>query len=96
MKKKLREQFLPFNYNQALYEGLHNLKQEGRVGEYMEAFHQLVVRVDLDGSEEEMGARYLSGLEHPSKMSLAFNHCGMCRKPTTRLYWWRNNKLGLL
>ena len=46
MKKKLCEQFLPFNYTQSLYKDLHNLKQEGSVEEYMEAFHQLVVRVD--------------------------------------------------
>ena len=59
MKKKLREQFLPFNYNQALYKGLHNLKQECQVEEYMEAFHQLVVRVDLNGSEEQIGCKVL-------------------------------------
>ena len=63
MKKKLREKFLHFNYTQSLYKDLHNLKQEGSVEEYMEAFHQLVVRVDLNESEEQMVARYLSGLK---------------------------------
>ena len=63
MKKKLREQFLPFNYTQSLYKDLHNFKQEGSVEEYMKAFHQLVVRVDLNESEEQMVARYLSGLK---------------------------------
>ena len=62
MKKKLCEQFLPFNYTQSLYIDLHNLKQEGSVEEYIEAFHQLVERVDLNESEEQMVARYLSGL----------------------------------
>ena len=63
MKKNLREQFLPFNYTQSLCKDLHNLKQEGSVEEYTEAFHQLVVRVDLNESEEQMVARYLSGLK---------------------------------
>ena len=63
MKKKLREQFLPFNYTQSLCKDLHNLKQEGSVEEYIEAFHQFIVRVDLNESEEQMLARYLSGLK---------------------------------
>ena len=62
--------FLPFNYTQSLYKDLHNLKQEGSVEEYTEAFHQLVVRIDLNESEEQntpldclVGARYLGGLK---------------------------------
>ena len=53
----------PFNYTQALYKDLHNLRQEGSVEKYMETFHQLVVRVDLNESGEQMVARYLSGLK---------------------------------
>ena len=87
MTKKLCEQFLPFNYIQALYKDLHNLKQEGSVEEYTEAFHQLVVRVDLNESEEQMVARYLSGLKSSIQVSLAFYDCGMCSKPATGLYW---------
>ena len=34
-----------------------------KVEEYTKAFHQLVVRVDLNESEEQMVARYLSGLK---------------------------------
>ena len=95
MMKKLREQFLPFNYTQSLYKDLHNLKQEGSVEEYMEAFHQLVVRVDLNESEEQMVARYLSGLK-PSiqdvlsfqslwNMSEANNRALLVEKQQTRL-----------
>ena len=53
MKKKLNEQFLPFNYMQSLYKSLHNLKQSGSVDEYTEEFHQLVARVDLNESEDQ-------------------------------------------
>ncbi|KAK4581406.1 hypothetical protein RGQ29_024882 [Quercus rubra] len=83
MKKKLCEQFLPFNYTQSLYRDLHNLKQEGSVEQYTEAFHQLVVRVDLNESEEQMVARYLSvlkpsiqdvlGLQSLWNVSVAYN-----------------------
>ena len=90
MEKKLREQFLPLNYTQSLYKDLHNLKQEGSV----EVFHQLVIRVELNESEEQMVARYLSGLKPSIQESLALNHYGTCRKPSTGLYWWRSNKLG--
>ena len=94
MKKKLCEQFLPFNYTQSLYKDLHNLKQEGSVEQYTEAFHQLVVRVDLNESEEQMVARYLSGLKLPiqdviSLQSLwnvteAYNRALLVEKQQTR------------
>uniref|UniRef100_A0A2N9FIH3 Retrotransposon gag domain-containing protein n=1 Tax=Fagus sylvatica TaxID=28930 RepID=A0A2N9FIH3_FAGSY len=38
MKKKLQEQFLPFNYRQTLYKNLHNLRQVGSVDDYTEKF----------------------------------------------------------
>ena len=36
------------------YKSIHNLKQEGSVKEYREAFRQLVVKEDLNESEEQM------------------------------------------
>jgi hypothetical protein len=63
MKKKLKEQFFPFKYMQTLYKNLHNLKQFGSAEEYIETFYPLVARVDLNESEEQMVARYLSGLK---------------------------------
>lgn len=62
MKKKLKEQFLPFNYMQNLYKNLHNFKQVGTADECMEAFHQLVARGDLNESKDQMVARYIGGL----------------------------------
>ena len=63
MKKKHKEQFVPFNHTQTLYKNLHNLKQVENVDDYTEAFYQLVARVDLNESEEHMVARYISGLK---------------------------------
>lgn len=62
MKKKLNEQFLPFNYIQTLYKSLHNLKQSGSVEEYTEEFH-LLVRVELNESKDQRVARYISKLK---------------------------------
>jgi hypothetical protein len=63
MRKKLQEQFLPFNYIQSLYKSLHNLRQTGSVEEYAEAFYQLIARVDLNESEEQLVAKFVSGLK---------------------------------
>ena len=61
MKQKMRNQFMPFNYMRSLYKKLHNLKQHGNVEECTEAFYQLVARVDLNESEEQVVAKFLSG-----------------------------------
>ena len=73
MKQKMRDQFLPFNYMQSLYKQLHNLRQHGSVEEYTEAFYQLVARVDLNESEEQMVARFLSGLKPPIQDALSLH-----------------------
>ena len=39
---------------------LYNLRQVGRMEQYTEAFYQLLARVDLKESEEQLGAKYLS------------------------------------
>ena len=50
---------------QSLYKQLNNLKQHDNLEEYTEAFYQLVAWVDLNESEEQMVARFLSGLKPP-------------------------------
>jgi hypothetical protein len=54
---------LPFNITQSLYKSLHNLRKTGSVEEYAESFYQLVARVDLNESEEQLVARFMSGLK---------------------------------
>ena len=73
MKEKMRNQFLPFNYTQDLYKNLHNLRQHGTVDEYTEKFYQLVARVDINETKEQMVARYLSGLKLPIQESLSLH-----------------------
>jgi hypothetical protein len=58
MKKKLSEQVLPYNYTQQLYQALHSLKQTGTVEEHGDKFYQLIARIDLMESEEQLVARF--------------------------------------
>ena len=41
--------------------------------EYIEAFYQMVARVDLNESEEQMAARFLSGLKPPIQDALSMH-----------------------
>ena len=58
---------------QFLYKQLHNLRQHGSVEENIEAFYQLVARVDLNESEKRMVARFLSGLKPPIQDALSLH-----------------------
>ena len=80
MEKKLCEQFLPFNYTQSLYKDLHNLKQEGSV----EVFHQLVIRVELNESEEQIVHPRVLSPQSLWNVSEAFNWALLVEKQQTR------------
>jgi hypothetical protein len=75
MKKKLSAQFLPYNYTQQLYQSFHNLKQTGLVEEYGDRFYQLIARIDLMETEEQLVARFISGLKISIQDQLVFHTC---------------------
>ncbi|XP_059076384.1 uncharacterized protein LOC131875750 [Cryptomeria japonica] len=65
MVEKLKEKFLPNDYNVQLYKRLQNLKQKDRdVQAYTEEFHKLDIRAAHDEDDEEKVARYLNGLRY--------------------------------
>ena len=59
----MRAAFLPHNYMRTLYQQLHNLKQGTQsIDEYTREFYQLVARVDLADSEDQLVSRYIGGM----------------------------------
>ena len=55
--------FLPYNYMRTLYQQLHNLRQGTQsIDEYTRVFYQLVARVDLADSEDQLVSRYIGGM----------------------------------
>ena len=55
---------------QTLYRNLHNLRQQRSVDDYTEKFYELNSRLDLQESDEQQVARYLSGLKSPFQDAL--------------------------
>ncbi|KAG5514363.1 hypothetical protein RHGRI_035689 [Rhododendron griersonianum] len=72
MKLKLDEQFLPLDYAQNLYQKLHQLNQQSdqSVADYTEQFYQFLSRLNLCESDEQLVARYVSGLKSELKGEL--------------------------
>ena len=59
----MRAAFLPHNYMHTLYQQLHNLRQGTQsIDEYTREFYQLVARVDLTDSEDQLVSRYIGGM----------------------------------
>lgn len=59
MKKHLRAQFLPYNFQRVMYQRLQNLKQGTRlVDDYTTGFYQLVARNEIQEIEDQLLARY--------------------------------------
>ena len=63
LKKKLRDTFLPHNYDRTMYNRLQNLRQGSRSGdEYAEKFYLLCTRNEIYDSEVQLVSRFIGGL----------------------------------
>ncbi|KAJ0735706.1 putative nucleotidyltransferase, Ribonuclease H [Helianthus annuus] len=63
MKKCLRSNFLPHNFQRLMYQRLQNLKQGAKsVDDYTTEFYQLIARNDIQEPEEQLVSRYIGGL----------------------------------
>lgn len=61
--KHLEWAFLPYNYEQSLFQKLHTLRQNTRsVNDYTKEFFDLVMRIDVRDSEPKLVVRYIAGL----------------------------------
>ena len=56
---------------------------------YTEAFYQLVVRVDLNESEEQMVARFLSSLKPPIQNALSFQQLRIVSEAYNRVLMFK-------
>ncbi|GJS97413.1 putative reverse transcriptase domain-containing protein [Tanacetum coccineum] len=63
MKKLLRENFIPHNYQRLMYQLLQNLNQGTKlVEDYTTKFYQLIARNDIQETEYQLVSRYIGGL----------------------------------
>ena len=63
MKRKLRAEFLPHNFQRLMYQRLQNLRQGMRsVEEYTTEFYQLLVRNEIQETQDQLVSRYCGGL----------------------------------
>ncbi|KAI9192436.1 hypothetical protein LWI28_022920 [Acer negundo] len=63
MKRMLREEFLPHNFTRLMYQILQNLRQGMRfVDEYTTEFYELLVRNDIEETQDQLVSRYCGGL----------------------------------
>uniref|UniRef100_A0A0D3E466 CCHC-type domain-containing protein n=1 Tax=Brassica oleracea var. oleracea TaxID=109376 RepID=A0A0D3E466_BRAOL len=55
LKSKLKKTFLPYNYDQLMFQRLHHIRQGSRsVAEYSQEFFLLLTRVDIQDSELQL------------------------------------------
>ena len=67
-EKIMKTRFLPFNYEQTLYNQYHNCWQGARiVADYIEEFHRLGARTNLMENEQHLIARFVGGLRFDIK-----------------------------
>ena len=63
VKLKMKEHFLPTDYEQLMYTQLFSLKQDTKsVEEYTEEFHELSIRNQVQESDAQLAACYKAGL----------------------------------
>lgn len=63
LKNKLRKKFLPYNYDQIMFQRLQNLRQGSRsVEDYSTEFVLLLTRVAHHDSDQQIVVRFIGGL----------------------------------
>ncbi|GKC44456.1 reverse transcriptase domain-containing protein [Tanacetum coccineum] len=63
MKKLMRANFIPHNYQRLMYQRLQNLKQWTKsVEDYTIEFYQLIARNDIQKTDDQLVSRYIGGL----------------------------------
>ena len=75
MKLKMKEHFLPTDYEQLMYTKLFSFKQGTKsVEEYTEEFHELSIRNQVRESNAQLAARYKAGLRMKIQLAMIVAH----------------------
>uniref|UniRef100_A0A0D3E4T0 Retrotransposon gag domain-containing protein n=1 Tax=Brassica oleracea var. oleracea TaxID=109376 RepID=A0A0D3E4T0_BRAOL len=63
LKKHMRKTFIPYNFECFLFQRFHNIRQGSQpVEEYANEFYQMLTRVDIHDSEDQLVAHFIAGL----------------------------------
>lgn len=72
MKSKMKDRFLPINYEQAFYTNMLTVKQGDKsIEEHMEEFYKLTIRNQIRDGEAQLAARYKAGLRINIQLEMA-------------------------
>lgn len=75
LKSKLKKTFLPYNYDQMMFQRLHTIHQGTRsVADYSTEFFLLLTRVDIQDSERQLVARFTAGLRQQIQHTINLFH----------------------
>ena len=75
MKLKMKKHFLRIDYEQLMYSKLFSLKQGIKlVEEYMEEFHELSIRNQVQESDAQLAAHYKVGLQMEIQLEMIAAH----------------------
>ncbi|CAL9216613.1 unnamed protein product [Arabidopsis halleri] len=71
LKREMRKNFLPYNYDQLMFQRFQNLRQGNRtVEDYATEFFMMINRVDTHDSELQLVARFVGGLRQQIQHTL--------------------------
>ncbi|GJX32580.1 putative nucleotidyltransferase, ribonuclease H [Tanacetum coccineum] len=63
IKKCMKDNFIPHNYQRQMYQRLQNLKQGSKsIEDYTTEFYQFIARNDIQETEDQLVSRYIGGL----------------------------------
>lgn len=95
LKKHMRKTFIPYNFERLLFQKFHNLRQGSRsVDDYSTEFYQMITRVDIHDSEDQLVSRYIVGLRPQLQTMLhQFDPCSVSEARQRALLVEQQNRL---
>ncbi|XP_056857728.1 uncharacterized protein LOC130507034 [Raphanus sativus] len=71
LKREMQKNFLPYNYDQLMFQKFQNLRQGSRtVDEYATEFFKMINRVELKDTEQQLVMRFVGGLRQQIQFTI--------------------------